>query len=74
MYGISNAILSYILIYICMKISMFLPYILTLSISDIVSPCAVLERALVQESRYTLYPVLWHHFHIVVKQKKFMTV
>ena len=72
MYGISKAILSYILINICVKISMFSPYILSL-----INPWyhlsvrRVLERALVQESRYTLYPVLYHHFHIVLRRKKF---
>ena len=62
--------LKYILIYICLKIPMYSLH------SELYQFLVrrVLGRALVHESRYTIYHVLWPHFHIVVEQNKFMTI
>ena len=61
------------LAFICVNISMFSLFILTINSWYRLYVLWVFGRTLVQESLYALFTVLCHHFLIVVKQKKFAT-
>ena len=65
---------KYILICICMMIPMYSPpselYQFRISCPSAQSA----RESTLHDSRYTIYPVLWPHLHIVIKQKKFTTI